>query len=68
MKENETLQDRLSDMRVTLQENKAMMEEFMTAQMQSAAPPATQKDENAKQKDEEVKATAGEPSGADDAN
>ena len=30
VKENEGLQGRLSDMKVTLQENKAMMQEFMT--------------------------------------
>ena len=50
-KQNEQLQTRLSDMKVTLQENKAMMEEFMAGQAQAApAPIAQANDEEGKVK------------------
>ena len=38
VKENETLQGRLSDMKVTLQENKTLLRDFMDSQKQGGAP------------------------------
>ena len=54
-------------MKETLKQNKAMMEEFMTAQVQSPSL-AIKKEESVKQQDDPTKDTkAAEPSGTDDA-
>ena len=37
VKENETLQDRLNDMKVTLQENKKLMHDFIESQNNAAS-------------------------------
>ena len=66
VKENETLQDRLSDMKVTLQENKAMMEEFMTAQVQIPSSTIQKEESNLKQEDQVKDTKAAEPSANDD--